>query len=402
MNILQFTSSFPLNEKDFGGVFVRELVEELSPYFQFYILTPDAPNSKVYEKFASCEVFRYRYFFKKKQILVCDDSIVQNLKKNKLYYFVLPIFLLSGFISLIKIINRKQIDIVQAHWILPQGLIAVFARVFSKKKIKVIVTSHGTDINLADRTIFRPLIKYTLTKCDSINPVSNYLRDKIISLVKSSEKINTIPMGTKETISQKNENNETAADIKIKNEYLLYVGRLSEDKDIPTLIDAFNKIRPENPELFLYLAGTGNELKKLEDLVSQLNIRERVIFLGQLDKEQLYRYYRKAKMLVSTSLTEGFGLVFVEALLNRCPVIATDVGGVKEIIIHGETGLLVEPKNVNKLILSINLLLRDSDLRLKLTSSGYNHAIEKYSWRKVGKQFFGLYSDLTTNCSNNS
>lgn len=390
MNILHYTSSFPIDSKDVGGNFIRELIETISGSFRFFVLTPDAPESKVHEKIGNCEVFRYRYFFKRKQILVCGDSIVQNLKSHKGYYLVLPFFLMSAFFYLLKIVKQKEIDIVHAHWIFPQGFIAVAARLFSQRKYKVLVTSHGTDINLYDNFFLRKFISYTLKKCDAVNSVSHYLKNKIAGIAGNEAKITVIPMGTDvEAFAEKNF--DTPAD---PEKYILYVGRLTEGKDIPRIIKAFKSVREEFPDLFLYLAGTGNELDKLKSLALSLGVADSVRFLGQVGRNKLAFYYRNAQMLVSASLTEGFGLVFVEALLSLCPVVATDVGGVKEIIVDGETGLLLKPADQKGLEKSIKMLLTDKNLRGRLIENGYARAKKNFSWNAVGVKFSNLYLSL--------
>lgn len=394
MKILQFTSSFPINTKDIGGNFIRELIEELSDSFQFYVLTPDAPDSMVHEKLNNYEIFRYRYFFKKQQILVSNDSIIQNLKKHKLFYFVLPLFLLSALIVLLKIVNQKKIDIVHAHWIFPQGLIAVIARFFSKKRYKIIVTSHGTDIDLIANVLLRTFIKFTLKKTDIINPVSVFLKRKIIDFVGNENKICVIPMGTKDDLFGDKTNSIKIKDECAEKKFLLYVGRLTEGKDIPTLIRAFNKISDEFPDLFLYIIGEGNEYQKLNTLVSSLGINNKVLFFGQIERERLPPYFRKARILVSSSLKEGFGLVFVEALLSRCPVIATSVGGIGDIIIDNKTGILTEPGNIEAMYNSINKLLTDEELRSRLLEEGYKHAKENFSWNAVGAKYKELYLSI--------
>ncbi|MCX6175439.1 MAG: glycosyltransferase family 4 protein [Ignavibacteriales bacterium] len=393
MRILQFTSSFPLDEQDYGGNFIRELIEELSSSFEFFVLTPDTPTTKNHESIDNYEIIRYKYFFKNKQILVCNDSIIQNLKKNKSYYFVLPLFFISSFISLIKIVNQKKINIVHAHWIFPQGFVAVLARFFSKQKFKILITSHGTDLELLNNFFLRQLIKFTLKKCECINPVSDYLKMKIIEVADIESKIHVIPMGTNRNLFGK-KGEQNLKNINVDEKYILSVGRLSEGKDLETLIRSFKGLSEGYSDLFLYIVGTGNELDKLKELVNSLELSNKVRFLGQVKRERLVELYNKAQVLVSTSLSEGFGLVFIEALLLRCPVIATNVGGVGEIILHQETGILINTKQPEELMNAVKSLMKDEMLRKMLIENGYKHAINNYTWESVAIKFKSLYMSL--------
>lgn len=392
MRIIHFTSSYPLYKNDVGGIFIEELVKFISKEHKIYVLTPDSPYSKNLESNDNYEVHRFKYFFKRYQILVCNDSIIQNLKKNPFNFVLLFFLLIKAGISLFKLIKKEKIDIVHCHWVIPQGTIAVLLKRIFRLKIRIIITAHGSDIENKKGKFFVPVIKYTLRNCEVINTVSTYLANEIHKLVPELSNIRIIPMGVhKEFFESSSFSNNSVGN---NNPYILFVGRLSKEKDIDFLINTFFEIQKNHTSLELWIVGKGNQEEILKALTIDLGIQNKVNFLGNIEHEHLQKYYNKAEMFVSASRKEGFGLVFVEALLSKCPVIALDVGGIRDIIINSKTGILIPPNNMLKLIEAINVILTDKELRSNLIRNGYAYALENFTWQVVGNKFLQLYHTL--------
>jgi len=389
MRIIHFTSSYPLYKNDVGGLFVEELVKFISKEHKIYVLTPDSPYSKNLELYDNYEVHRFKYFFKRYQILVCNDSIIQNLKKNPFNFVLLFFLLIKAGISLFKLIKTEKIEIVHCHWVIPQGTIAVLLKKFFRLNIRIIITAHGSDIENKKGKFLAPIIKYTLRNCEVINTVSTYLADEIHKLVPELRNIKIIPMGVHREFFEDSRlyNNSVGTN----NPYILFVGRLSEDKNIDFLISSFFEIKKNQPYLELWIVGKGNQEEILKLLAINLGIKDKVKFLGNIEHEQLRKYYNNAEMFVSASGKEGFGLVFVEALLSKCPVIALDVGGIRDIILNGKTGILIPPNNMIKLIEALHVMLTDKELRSNLIENGYKYAVENFTWQVVGNKFSQLY-----------
>lgn len=396
MKIIHFTSSYPLNSNDAGGVFIQELVKFISREHKVFVLTPDGPESKNLEVYDNYEVHRFQYFIKKYQGLVCNDSIIQNLKKNPLNVILLIFMIIRAGQSLYKLTKKEKIDIVHCHWVIPQGTIAVLLKKFLGLKIKIVITTHGSDVENKKGSLLAPFIKYTLKNCDVINAVSTHLADEIRMLDPTLNNIKIIPMGTCRELFDNTSSHAKA--IGKHKPYILFVGRLSEHKAIDILINAFFIVQKNHPSLELWIVGSGNQEKTLKSLTSNLWMKNKVRFHGNVEHQQLPDYYKNAEMFVSASTEEGFGLVFVEALLSKCPVIALDVGGVRDIIINGKTGILISPNDMmTKLVEAINAILTDKDLRTNLIRSGFTHASKNFSWDIIVERFSQLYLSIVEN-----
>lgn len=170
----------------------------------------------------------------------------------------------------------------------------------------------------------------------------------------------------------------------LKCDYILSCSRLDKNKDLETLILAYNNIKEKIKEK-LYLIGDGPERENLEKMVRELKLGDRVIFLGT--RFNPYIWMRRARLFVHSSKEEGFGMVIVEALINSCVVVATDCPvGPSEILENGKYGILTPVGEVKKMEENILLGLTNQRLRKKLIL-GSQERIKKFSDEEIFRQF---------------
>ena len=170
-----------------------------------------------------------------------------------------------------------------------------------------------------------------------------------------------------------------------------FVGRLFDDhKRVSDLIDAISLLNLLNVKLLI--VGDGKDRKALEGRVEKLNLEKNVIFIGYQSKPDLY--YQVMDVFCIPSSREGFGLVAVEAMLHKLPVIATAVGGLKEVVIDGETGYLVPPGSPEDLAKKIINLIQYPELRVKFGAAGYARANENYTAERYCQEIEKLYTTL--------
>lgn len=200
---------------------------------------------------------------------------------------------------------------------------------------------------------------------------------------------------------------------------LLYVGRLSPEKGLHVLIDAFNTLVTRRPDLELMLVGEeatvppGMLIRLAADpRVRQLEAfyggsykdallrrmskqaRSRVRFTGPLPYEELHRYYREADVFVFPSLMEAFGMPLAEALAAGVPAVASRTGGIVDIVKDGETGLLVDPGDAGALAEATNRVLDDVRLRAALSETGRTTAREMFDWETITEAMDGNLRSL--------
>lgn len=200
---------------------------------------------------------------------------------------------------------------------------------------------------------------------------------------------------------------------------LLFVGRISPEKGLHTLLSAFEKVSNRFPTAKLYLVGPNKptaaefiaELSNepmvrnlamldppnyLSNLQQQLpdELKRNVSFTGSVSHLTLHSYFQKAAILVNPSLSEAFGMSLVEAMASGVPTVATQVGGMPDIVVPHETGLLVAPDRPEALAVAINTLLANDSLREHMGKKGRSRAVDVFSWEAVAATLLRQYREL--------
>lgn len=178
-----------------------------------------------------------------------------------------------------------------------------------------------------------------------------------------------------------------------RDKIILCVAELHPRKGIKYLIEAFAKIGDEHSRLIV--VGDGEQKSALEKLAKNLGAAEYVKFLGQ--RNDVPRLMASSDIFVLPSLAEAFGLVLLEAMLAKLPIISTNSGGVPEIIEHEKNGLLVPPANSNALSNAIKKLLASPDLNKKIIQAGYQIVKEKFHAKIMAEKTSAVYDKLLKN-----
>lgn len=171
---------------------------------------------------------------------------------------------------------------------------------------------------------------------------------------------------------------------------ILFMGRYNEPrKGFRYLIRAFPMVREQFPEARLIVVGQGDQ-ERYERFLYQHDMHD-VLFAGFSDPELKPRYYASADVFCAPSTgRESFGLILVEAMASGAPVVASAIPGYQGVITHGETGLLVEPKDAQSLAMGLVRILADTDLRQRLTTNALEH-VRQYDWERVAARVKTVY-----------
>jgi len=185
---------------------------------------------------------------------------------------------------------------------------------------------------------------------------------------------------------------------------LLYVGRLEWRKGIGTLIATVGKLKNEIPNLKLFIVGGKifgknknqddfKEYERLKNVALKEGVENLIKFVGMIQHSNLPVFYKTADILVIPSYYEPFGLVALEGMAAKVPIIASDVGGLAKIIEDQKTGLLAEPRNVDSLKEKILTLYQNKKLGETLVNNAFEF-VKNYSWEKIAKEIEKVYNDL--------
>jgi glycosyltransferase involved in cell wall biosynthesis len=178
---------------------------------------------------------------------------------------------------------------------------------------------------------------------------------------------------------------------------ILSVGYLIERKGFKYLIKAVKKVLKEYNNVTLKIIGSGPLKNKLQYLITELKLVNQVKLIGNVSDNELLHLYNSSDLFILPSITdtqgntEGLGVVLLEAMACELPVIGSKVGGIPDIIIDNETGLLVNEKDILELSMKIKYLIDNKELRQKLATNGLNRVNKKFSWNQVMNSYLNIY-----------
>jgi glycosyltransferase involved in cell wall biosynthesis len=176
---------------------------------------------------------------------------------------------------------------------------------------------------------------------------------------------------------------------------LLYVGN-SEDrnKGARYFLEALDMLKDELDFRVTFVDNEKWRLKLAPALVNAYGLNSRVDFTGRISTPDLVRHYNEAKLLVSSSVHEGFGLPLAEAMACGTPTVATQIGAFREIVRHGESGWLVPPADPRALADAIRMMWRDESLRRRLGEGGRRRILDAFNWRKAAEETLAVYEEI--------
>jgi glycogen synthase len=236
--------------------------------------------------------------------------------------------------------------------------------------------------------------KTGIEAADRIVAVSQGSKEDILKYFDvPEEKIEVIHNGIDLEEYKKVERNAARKKYGIEGRYILFVGRISRQKGITHLIDAV-KYLPEDVKVVL-CASSPDTPEILEEVEQKVKLYDNIIWINEMvKKEDLIELYSNAEVFVAPSIYEPFGIINLEAMACETPVVASATGGIKEVVVHEETGFLVEPGNSEELAKYINILLANKELAREFGKNGRKRVEEKFSWASIAKRTYEMYKDV--------
>ena len=174
---------------------------------------------------------------------------------------------------------------------------------------------------------------------------------------------------------------------------IFFVGRMVREKGVQVLIQAVKELLPSYNDVKLVIVGGGDK-SHLYELVEELGVNDKVHFTGYVDDETLMKLYRVADVAVYPSLYEPFGIVALEAMAARVPVVVSAVGGLLEVVDHGSTGLTAWTDNPDSLAWAILQILSNPFTAKEMAENAYKKAVEQFNWKLISGQTAGVYNQV--------
>ena len=331
--------------------------------YEVHVVTPLRPGTLRNEVIDLIRVHRYPYWGWRK------GTQLGELKGT-------PILLLGSLIGLgivkcVLTILKYRVNLVHAFWIVPGGLIAVISAGLTGRP--VIGTAAGSDLNSAPKKLMaRTFVMITLKRLDRLIAVSEALKNVAIHLGLPAEKAIVIsgPIGVNLLTPYKDTEKKDGK--KTYSCRVIYVGNLSRPKRVDILLKSMNAVVAKNSAVTLEIVGDGNLRTELVNLVDELNLGPYVTFHGSVPHEEIPSLLLRATIFIHCSEDEGLPVAIIEAMTCGLPVVASNVGGIPELVENGKNGFILDPEDIHGFAEKITLLCENSKLRGELGSYGRN------------------------------
>jgi glycosyltransferase involved in cell wall biosynthesis len=294
--------------------------------------------------------------------------------------------------ALARLITRFQPDVVHIQCVSAQGLYLGLLK--RRLGFPLVVTLQGERrmdaMQVYQRSrVMEPMLARLLGTADFVTACSRATLADVADLWPAGPNSAVVPNG----ISLAEFDETPGCPMVTCRPFLFATGRQVHNKGFDVLIDAFQLVAARHPAIDLVIGGDGPEHAALRRQAAAYGLSERVHLPGLLDRVQTVTYFRQCRVFVLPSRYEPFGIVNLEAMAAGKAVIATDVGGVAEVVRDGETGLLVAPEDADQLAEAMVVLLNDPDRSARLGGRGREYA-RCYDWLRVAAQYVALYRSL--------
>ncbi len=390
MNLLIITNLFPTPADHERGIFTLQLVKRLQKHANVTVVCPlpwfpkinFLNNIKVFNKWSTFSNVPLKYIIDGVEVHSPKYILLPKISEN-----IHDKLMMAGIIRYVRKLHKNiHFDAVNSQWLYPDSVAA--GKITKKLQIPHIPTGLGCDVNL---DIYQPVkgnkILDMLHHSRAITVVSNGLKEELIKNNIENNKITVIPNGIdidKFKILNKDECRKNL-NIPKEQSVILYVGRLSEEKNVSTLIKAASKLIKTNQTLHVYLVGDGPLRSELELLANKLGTLKNIHFIGKIVHDLVGTWMGATDYFCLPSLREGCPNVILESLGCGRPVIASNVGAIPDIVTN-ESGILFTPEDVTGLTNALSTALRTN-----WNEEIINKSVKNLSWENAAKKYTNVF-----------
>jgi len=392
---------YPQHASDTQATYVHDINRHLVRRgHRVTVVTPGHPSLAPRETFDGVEVVRF-------PMELPDDLTYGHVAQSRVSLLgkvarlaVMAHYTEGQYRTTVRIAREGNADVIHAHWAIPTGPAAVLAA--RRVRLPSVITMHGGDVyvnpeqgyDFPTRWYVRPPLRWTLRRADALTAITEDCRQHALRAGAPAEAIRLIFNGTDLRRFSPGAHPNGSADASWGPHMIFACRQLFPRKGIRFLIEAAAQLKPRFPDLKLVLAGDGFERPELARLAEELGIAPDVTFLGWVPNTALPPYYRAAAVSVIPSLEEGFGIPAAEAMGCEVPVVASDAGGLPEVVEQDVTGLVVPRGDPTALAQAIGSLLEDPARRRRMGAAGRARALQLFDWDRTAEQFEQLYREL--------
>jgi len=390
--ILILTSSYPLYNGDNNGVFIHELAKRFTREYDTYVLAPYKKGVLKSESIDDVIIDRfYQFPFRLFEIAYGTDIMVK-IKRNIFYILIVPFFVTMQLIALVKLVKKAKIDLIHAHWIIPQGFVAVLYKLLFNSKIPIIITIHGGDYNNFKGRMWKPILAFILKNANKVIVVSEDLRENLLSSGYNNN-VEVCPMGVDtDLFHPKHKDNLLKQQYDINGHFLLFVGSLIERKGIRYLINAMPDVIESLHDVKLIIIGDGILKEELVKTTNDLKLSNKIRFLGNIPNNELPKYFATADLFILPSLSEGWPVVVMESLSCGCNALVSDLPIFTKYLTDCEFVKVCRKTDTENISRTICLALQSPSMKDGDRLKAREYAKKHFDWEVITKRHLTIFS----------
>lgn len=397
--------SFPRFAGDTHGPFVERLSEELARLgHEVHVLVPFDPALVPERATPLASIRSFRYVWPDRlHLLGYSRTLRRDVGLRLGAALQAPLYFPFAVRALRRLVEAEGIELVHAHWLLPNGWVA--ERVRRATGVPFAVTVHGSDVFMAERNaLFRRMARRTLAGAAHVTSCSAELAERLVALGgrEHAGKVILVPNGTDlaggaGAADRAGAVAQALAGLEPGDRLLVAVGRLVDKKGFRYLIEAMPAILAGCPRARLLVGGGGDLAGELAGLAARLGLGEAVRFTGPLSHDQVLALVAAAEVFVMPSVrdargnVDGLPVVVLEAMAAGKPVVATAVSGLPLAVVEGESGRLVAERDPAALAAAVLALLADPAEARRLGEGGRRRVEAELNWPAVARLHDRLY-----------
>ena len=315
---------------------------------------------------------------------------------NSYPLFDYPPYALALASQMVNLIEYENLDLLHVHYALPHATSAYLAKQIMAERgihVPIITTLHGTDITLVGRDpSYKHVVEFSIDKSDGVTAVSEYLKNETYEHFEIEQDIKVIPNFIDlERFKKSNKSHFKKAICPEGEKVVVHVSNFRKVKRVPEVVAVFAKIIQSGIDAKLLLVGDGPDRQKAEQQCRDLGICGKVRFLGKL--EQVEEVLSIADLFLIPSGSETFGLAALEAMSCSVPVISSNIGGLPEVNVHGETGYLCDLDDVDCMAEYGVKILTDEGLHQKMSENARKRA-ERFDQDHIVEEYESFYKEV--------
>lgn len=314
-----------------------------------------------------------------------------EVKVNEYSVFQYPPYDITLASKMAEVAKRYDLDLIHVHYAVPHAVCGILAKQMLDHKLKIMTTLHGTDITvLGYDPSLREIIRFAIEQSDVVTAVSEDLARQTRELVQTTKPIETVYNFVDERVYTRNEVTERKKRYGIDDEerVFIHISNFRPVKRVPDVIRSF-KLISEQMKAKLLLIGEGPDLEEVKRLIYEFDLEDNVLVLGR--QNQIADFLSMSDLLLLLSEKESFGLVALEAMACGVPVIATNTGGIPEVVIDGETGYLCDVGAVECIAEKAVHLLTDESRYERFSRAAIKRAKQSFNSKTIVDTYERLY-----------